>query len=112
MRWKATTYFSWYVEPRTTGAKYMNVTVITQPAHPLRNTYRPRFNWKPLTDAIASSEVGTWLSVPMAELPDDETHRIQTGIYACAGRGGSKVQTQINGDSMLIFIGAETKVNK
>ena len=51
----------------------MNITVITQPAHPRRNTYRPRFNWKPLTDSIASSEVGTWLSVPMTELPDAET---------------------------------------
>jgi hypothetical protein len=90
----------------------MNITVITQPAHARRKTYRPNFNWKPLTDAIASSEVGTWLSVPMAELPDEETSRIQTGLHLCAGRGGSKVQTQIDGDSILIFIGAKTKVNK
>jgi hypothetical protein len=85
----------------------MNIKVVTPPAHTSRSPYRPRFNWRPLTDALRSSALGTWLSVPMAELPDHKTPVIQIGIHTCARRAGAKVQTKVGGDSMLIHLYAK-----
>jgi hypothetical protein len=82
----------------------MNITVIAPPAKTRLNPNRPRFNWKPLAAALASSQVGTWLSVPLADLPNEEKQVIQTGIHACAHRSSARVQTQVEDDSMLIYV--------
>ena len=79
----------------------MNITI----AAPTKvNHYRPRYDWAPLLTAFAQAEVGTGLSVPLADLPVGPRKRTQGTLHGIARRRGMRIHTRVENETLFILL--------
>jgi hypothetical protein len=85
----------------------MNITKVSTAwvlAHTDRKPNRPRHNWQPLVDALRNVEPGTWLSIPLIELPSDTVTSKQIAVLSVGTRHFGSAQTQTDKTHLFVRV--------
>jgi hypothetical protein len=69
----------------------------------------PRQDWSPLIQALTAAAPGTWLCIPIADLPGATHVYRQISVHGAARRNALHVQTRIEGESLFVARIEKTK---
>jgi hypothetical protein len=73
---------------------------------------RPRYDWTSVLSAL-TSQPGTWLSVPLSDLPDRDRKKNQVAVGNIARRHIGVIQTQTETDTLFVRLAIPiTKLSK